>query len=357
MNHVPDLTSQLNLDAKFSRSPFGGNHRTILITKTFSSTGDFAFNNLLHHFSRKEPKTPILLVTLSQNWANYSASAAKCGHNLRKSTNGGNIEVLNIMDLLYESIKKVDNEPTDASRTRLQMRDDRTLDGCDLTHETIISKIRSFISKHSEPLDQVYGETCPAPSNNTTMKHVIIMIDDLTILRAVGFSECDVYKIFSTLDKELRDRSQKLPETSLSHFIVQATTIKAGGHDMRGVDKLLTNYSLSNMENLSDLCISLKPLDTGYSPRVDGTVKIIDNRLQAHQRLSTETPPSSSGSSLSKQGDCLDATQPAPKFQFTPMTSSSLFRGNQAGDIGAKRAFFYKLGDRRARLTSSALII
>lgn len=306
MANVPDLMSLLCLDAKFSSSPFGGQHRTILISKDFSNSGDFVISNLLQHFSRKEPNTPILLVTMCHDWSNYSARAAKCGFNLRRTQNGGMIEVINLMSEYLSAIKKdslISLEP------------------CRIISDSVIKFIKTHASEpHSEN------------SGARMVKPLIIIIDDLSMLLTIGAKPNEIYRLFSSIDKSLRDRSKELQSNFLSHFVVQ--TMATSPNPKQNLAKSCANndldYLISNLENLCDLTLILKPLITGYSTRVDGTITIIDNRLALpNKQAEIATPSLFAGSSFSL--------------------------GNKV-DVGVKKAFFFKLSDRRIRLTSSALI-
>lgn len=296
MTNIPDLTTVLCLDPKMSSSPFGGNHRTILISKDYTNSSDFAFNSLLHYHVRKDPNTSILLVTLAHEWTNYSASAAKCGYNLRRTQNKGNIEVLNVMSAFLNAVTS----------------GDQTFSPC----EYILKSVSSFIKDHTNT--EIGGP----------IKPIIVMIDDISLLLSINSKNNEVYQLFSSIDRSLRDRSQKLSDNQLSHFIVQTMVKNYKPNDTYQDEECDINHIVANMENLSDISLSLKPLNTGYSTRVDGTIKIIDNRLP------TLYPPASQ--------------------QLPPITSLLV---ESAGEIGTKKAFFFKLGDRRVRLTSSALIL
>lgn len=288
MASILDLISLLSLDAKSSVSTFGGHHRTILISKDYTNY-DFVFNNLLQHFARKELHTPTLIITLSQDWANYSSCAAKCGSNLRRSQNRsqakGNIEVLNMMSKYLEVI---------------QQGGEMQFKPCQFIKDYIID----FIEHSSDGLPN--------------FKPVIIMIDDFSILLNMGCQAREIYQLFYSIDNFLRRRSESLKEDQLSHLVIQTTSSQS---ETPTPDDGWT-FVIANMENQSDIVMTLKPLKTGYSTRVDGTIKIVDNRL----------PMCNKNSPL--------PSQPA------------LFRG----EIGLKKAFFFKHGDRRVRLTSSALI-
>lgn len=302
MANVPDLLNLLCLDSRQSRSPFGGRHRTILISKDFTNSGDFVFGNLLQHFGRREPNTQILLVTLSHDWTNYSASSAKCGFNLRRSQNMGNIDVLNVMEKFLTNIE--DGE-------------------CGFNYcNYIMEQVYNFIQKHT-----LYK---PGETVTKTIKPVTVMIDDLSILLTIGLQLNEIYRLVLSLDKMLRNRSEDLEPDHNGHLVIQTlfTNLRAK-HSKRPNDNNL-NHLISNIENICDLCITLKPLDTGHSTRVDGTIKIVDNRLP------TRPSPSS---------------KPRPPLQV----STSMFP-EMSSDIGSTKAYFFKLGDRRVRLTSSALI-
>uniref|UniRef100_A0A6G1S6L8 Elongator complex protein 6 n=1 Tax=Aceria tosichella TaxID=561515 RepID=A0A6G1S6L8_9ACAR len=303
MSAAPDLMGLLSLDPGLSCSPFGGNHRFILIEKDFSNSGDFVFNSLLQHFGRREPNTQILLVTLSHNWLNYSVGAAKCGFNLRRKQNmAGNIDVLSMMDKYLDDISKGANETN----------------YCDY----ILEQVTKF-------LDNPNNEPTSGQSIARAAKSSVVMIDDLSILLTIGCSLRDVIRLMLTIDQTLRSKSENLPPGRLNHLIVQTmfTNIRAK-QDHCPEDNQL-NFLLTNLENICDLHLILKPLETGHSTRVDGTIKFIDNRLPSKQN-------SSSGDSR-------------------PNILSNILSGSSA-DIGTKKAYFYKLSDRRVRLTSSAFI-
>lgn len=297
MAHIPDLVNLLCLDPKYSSSPFGGRSRTILISKDFTNNGDFLLNNLLQHFAKKEPDSSILLVTLSQNWTNYSAVAAKCGSNLRRSKANGNIDVINVMNIYLNVI-----------------REGKNFNAC----KFIDDSVKLFIKEHHIKTDD--GQT----TNANRPIHVIL--DDMSILLSIGSKHNDVFKLFCSLDKMLRDRSKEMLNDRLSHLIVQTLTpnTKFAPSGPNGDDLSLL---VINMENLCDLSITIKSLETGYSTRVDGTIKIVDNRLK-----SSNLPPKSAIA------------------QLLPSVASI------SGDIGTKKAFFFKVGDRGVRLTKSALI-
>lgn len=290
----------LSLDPKMSVSPFGGQHRTILISKDYTNSSDFAYNNLLHYFVRKEPHTPMLLVTLSHEWSNYSASAAKCGYNLRRTQNNGNIQVLNVMSAFMDALKS----------------GDQTFKPCDF----IIGAVANFI-----------GQNTGNQTDPDLIKPLIIMIDDISLLLSINSKPNEVYQLFSSIDRSLRDRSRRLIKSQSSHFIVQ-TMVKNNqtSHEVCRDEEedCNINYIVANLENLCDISLTLKPLNTGYSTRVDGTIKIVDKRL------------------------------PVPNQPRGPTLGSiTTLLAESAGEIGMKRAFFFKLGDRRVRLTSSALIL
>lgn len=311
MATIPDLVTILNLDAQKSVSPFGGKHRTILISKTYSNTGDFVFNNLLHHFVRKEMTTPILLVTLNHDWSNYSSIAAKCGFNLRRTQNSGTIEVLDMMCEWLNAVKEGDTN----------------FNPCDC----IQNYVNSFINLHTPP-ENVSEENEAVAETQVSTKPLIVMIDDLSILLSIHPNPNEVFRMFSLINKSLRSRSQDITCGKLSHLIVQTMMTSPKDEDL--------NWRVySNIENLCDLIMILRPLETGHSTRVDGTIKIIDNRRPTEAEASTKSSPSTGMSSL-----------------MSTLRLPSTVIPDGLGDIGTKRALFYKLGDRRVRLTSSALI-
>lgn len=336
MANVPDFLNLLCLDPKHSQSPFGGRNRTILIAKDFNNSADFAFNSLLQHFGRKEPNTRILLVTLSHDWSNYSASSAKCGFNLRKIQNMGNIQVLNVMDKFLENITS-GGQDDDGQKL---------FNYCQFIKESVID----FIDRNNndQTKDNRYDSSTGENNEKTdtpkkVMRPTIVMIDDLSILLTIGSSVNEVFQLVLSLNTLLRTGSECLPADRVNHFIIQTmfTNINTKQHKQpRQISDKNLNYLISNIENICDVCITLKPLDTGHSNRVDGTIKILDNRLKVSQNHPDKT---AAASSL--------PPKPLPLQQLSmgmfPDTSS---------DIGSTRAYFYKLGDRRARLTSSALI-
>lgn len=290
MSSIPDLISLLCLDSKHSRSPFGGSHRTVLIERDFSNLGDFAFNNFLSHFGRKEPETSVLLISLSHEWTNYSAIAAKCGFNLRRDQNSGNIVVLSVMS---EYLKAT-------------CENDKDFNPCLFVQR----QVESFIDRHSSTAD--------------LCKNVpIVMLDDLSILTHLNSQPKEVYNLFIYLDQLMRCRTRINPSARLSYLIIQSMHInlKKIEHSKGSIDTKL-NHLLANIVNSCDITLVLRPLETGHSTRVDGTIKIIDNRLP-----------------ISARADNLP----------------SLFPRNSAS-IGVQQAFFYKVSDRRVRLTTSAVI-
>lgn len=303
MTSAPDLLNLLCLDPRQSLSPFGQQHRTLLIAKDYTNSGDFVFNSLLQYFGRREPNTQILLVTLSHNWASYSASATRCGFNLRRTQNLGNIEVFDLMETFFEESK------------RGQANVDKY---CDMIYE----RIASFVNNQT---------TSSLNDDHQPKKPIAIMIDDLSILPTIGVSPGQVLMMVVSIDKLLRKQSRVLPDGRANHLVVQTmfTNFKSAQTNRPCDDDL--NHLISNLENMSDLSIYLKPLDTGHSTRVDGTIKVVDNRLPAKSPSPQKSSPQTHKLMLS----------------MFPEVS---------GDIGAKKAYFYKLGDRRVRLTSSALI-
>lgn len=298
MAHIPDLISLLCLDPKYSLSPYGGQHRTILISRDFTNNGDFLLNNLLQHFAKKEPDASILLVTLSHDWSNYSSIAAKCGSNLRRSETNGNIDVLNVMKEYLNSISR-----------------GQSFNAC----QFISDSTSEFIRGHSMKSDD--GKT-----SDGKLRPIHVIVDDISILLSIGSKHNDVFKLFCLINNIMRDRSKELRKDRLSHLIVQTLTSNSK-FTPSGPNGDNLNHLVMNIENLCDLSITLKTLETGYSMKVDGTIKIVDNRLK-----SLNLPPKSSIAQL---------------LPNTAMVS---------GDVGSKRAFFFKVGDRRVRLTTSALI-
>lgn len=294
MAQIPDLISLLCLDAQSSTSPFGGQHRTILISKDFTNNGDFVLNNLLQNLAKKEPNSSILVVTISHDWSNYSSIAAKCGSNLRKSESKGNIDVLNVMEAFLETI-----------------RNGQKFNACHFIGESVAE----FIKDHS------------SGSDNNLIRPINVIIDDISILLSIGSKHNDVFRLFCSINQALRDRSRQIQKDCLSHFIVQTLTSNSKFESSSSANSDNLNYLVNNIENYCDLSLTLKSLETGYSMRVDGTIKIIDNRLK-----SSNLPP---------------------KGAFALMVPRI---ASVSGDIGLKKAFFFKVGDRRARLSTSALI-
>lgn len=298
---VPDLINVLNLDVKLSKSPYYGQHRTFLIAKDYTNVGDFAFNNLLQHYSRKEPNTPILLVTLNQSWSNYSACAAKCGYNVRRSHNSGNIDILDVMaEYLNEGTERF--EPAGM---------------CNF----IFGAICDFTQKYAPETDE---------AGNRVAKPVIIMIDDFSVMRSLEACPRTLYRMFVKIDKLLRDRSRDIKGVGqASHLIVQTMTTYLKPNESYEDMKDDLSYLTANLASLCDIAITIMPLESGYSTRIDGIIRIVDNRLPT--------------------------TEPKPTSKSSMKLPTSLFADLQ-GEIGLKRAYFFKLGDRRAKLTSSALL-
>jgi hypothetical protein len=300
---VPDLMSLLSLDPRLSKSPFGSNHRFILIEKDFTNSGDFVFNNLLQHFGKREPNTQVLLVTLSHSWRNYSVSAAKCGFNLMKKQNStGNIDVLSIMDKYLEDMS---NSSSD-------------INYCDY-----------IVERTTEFLDNLENESTSGTSLTRPAKSASVMIDDLSILLTIGCSPRDITRMILNIDQLLRSRSDSLPPGRLHHLIVQTMFVNLRKNEDHSSDYEELNFILRNLENICDLHLTLKPLETGHSTRVDGTIKFVDNRIASKD----------------------DGTAGGSRSGIL----SNMLTGASA-DIGSKKAYFYKLGDKRVRLTSSAFI-
>lgn len=270
-----DLMNLLCLDARHSRSPFGGQHRQILVSKAYNNSGDFVFNNLLQHFGRREPNSSILLITLSHDWSNYSIASSKCGFNLRRKENGGNISIIDVMKKFLLDTKQGLEE-----------------NYCSY----ILEQFNQFLCNLSSG-DQAH-----------TKRPITVMLDDLSVLESLGHDHHSIYQMTSNLSNKLRNESTRLAQNHLNHLIIQSSGC---------LDKML-----SNLQNTSDICLIMRPLDTGHSTRVDGTLTIIDNRLPSRVNQ-----------------------QP---------TSILLAKSNE---IGSKNTYFFKLGDRRVRLTTSALII
>lgn len=301
-----DLMSLLCLDPKFSLSPFGGNHRTVLIERDFSNSSDFVLNSLLHHLGRREPNTQILLITLSHDWIHYSACAAKCGFNLRKRQSMGNVDVLDIMERYLDDLCK-------GAQTNY----------CDL----ILEEVKKFIETQSigmQQSNQKMDDSAPRP--------IAILFDDLSLLSLLGAEHSEIYRLVTAIDSIMRHKSKQLQTGRLSHLIVQTlfTNVKRKQTHIPSDDDL--NFLVANLSNMCDICLTLRRLETGHSTRVDGTIKIQDKRLP----VITKTDPSAS-------------ERPSAH------PSLSMFGGSVA-DIGSEKAYYYKLSDRRVRLTSSALI-
>lgn len=310
MANVPDLMTLLSLGSRQSQSPFGGQHKTILIERDYCNAGDFVFLNILQHFARREPDTRILLVTLHHDWTNYSAAAAKCGFNIRRSQNMGNIDVINIMSLYYESLKSGQED---------------SFNPC----KHIKNCLSSFLADgdHSARDNTVETEHDQSPRVKNSSKPSIIMIDDLSSLLLTGASHDDVISLICNTDKLMREQSLKLQPDRCNLFVLQtiAPLAKPKDSNLSTRDSQLSQLTM-NLKNFCDLNIILRPLETGHSTRVDGTIRIIDNRLPAR-------------------------TKPA-----APSVSGLTLLGDTSIDIGTNKAFFFKLSDRRVRLTTSALI-
>ena len=269
-----DLMNLLCLDPKHSTSPFGGQFRQILLSKDHTNTGDFVFHYLLQHFGRREPNSSVLLVTLSHDWSNYSIASTKCGFSIRQTENGGNIVVVDIIQRFLQD----------------------TILGLEVNYcEYIVEQFRLFMEKCAEQ-----NGTAPA-------KPVTVMIDDLGILLSLHHRATDIYHMISTISGRLRDLSTHLKSNHLNHVILQTSS------DLGG--------TLANIINSSDVLLTLRPLETGHSTRVDGTIMISDNRLpRENKQMQLATP--------------LMATK----------------------TVGMKKTYFYKLSDRRVRLTNSVVM-
>lgn len=139
-----------------------------------------------------------------------------------------------------------------------------------------------------------------------------VMLDDISVLESLGYAVNTIYQLISEISESLRDNSRRLAANQLHHLIFQTSSP--------------VNDLLSSLQNTSDLYISLRPLDTGHSTRVDGTMTISDHRLP-----------------------CVNSDRQMPTVASLALNSSK--------DIGCRKTYFFKLGDRRVRLTTSALIM
>jgi len=211
------------------------------------------------------------MINLSHNWSNYSIASSKCGFNLKKKDNGGNISIIDLQtEYLSAALKGAE------------------IDLCKL----------------------VYDRFCAFMKETKRGKPVIVMIDDLSIFSSIGYDNTVIHQLIRQISNRLREDSSELTNEQLNHMIIQSSD------DLRGL--------IQSLRNSSDIYMVIRPLETGHSTVVDGTLRITDIRL-----------PNDSGN---KQiHSTLSFAQPT--------------------NIGCRRSFFYKLGDRRVRLTTSAPIL
>lgn len=304
---APDLMNLLCLEPGPSKSAYGGQHRRLLIQRDFSNSGDFVFNNLIQHFGKRQPNTPTLLVNLSHDWLHYSACAAKCGFNLRRRQNMGNIEVLNVMEMFLDD-----------------MCAGVQADHCD----TILKEAKKFIEAvegdNDKGKQQVAGVGCQ-DAQSRPVQPVAIMFDDLSILATLGASQAAIHQLVNGIDFILRERSKNHSNGCNSHLVIQTMCTNVRPKQALAPGGLDLNFLLANLSDQSDMVITLKPLESGHSTKVDGTIEIVDNRLPATQ-----------------------GNYGAPRLNLLSSLSA---------DIGLKRLYYYKLADRRARLTPNALAL
>lgn len=312
MANVPDLMSLLCLSSSQSHSPFGGQHRTILIEKDYFNAGDFVFSSILQHYGRREPNSRIVLFTLLHDWTNYSAAAAKCGANLRRTQNMGNIDVVDLMSLYCESLKA---------------GTDLRFNSCKYLKDYLQ---RYFLQRTSEDCGDINKTQECRPEPQASKNPVIVMIDDLSSLLVTGSTCDDVVCLLSTIDSLMRKQSCQLQSGLCNLLVLQTMTPSCvePGSNFTPRDSLLKQLVM-NLRNSCDLIVALRPLETGHSTRVDGTLKIIDNRLPTLE----------------------------PKTNTSAASTSALsFMGDAPMQIGTSKAYFFKLSDRRVRLTTSAMI-
>lgn len=304
-SHIDKDSSHTQLDS----TTYIGQHRTILIGKDFTNHSDFAFNLLVQHFTKKDPKTPILFFCLEHTWKHYTAWAARCGVNFRTVDNDGSIEVASFIDYIGQKISKGEAQSI-------------------APMDFIIDRVNNFLDRHTlgAPVDPDTRQAKPG----TRFKPVVIALDNLIHLNMLGAENADLYRIFSRIDGELRDRtSQFYMEGQTSHFICQLSRrtshvehpIKDGClHDV--------NFCFASLENLCDICIKFAPLESGFSHLIDGSILINDYRFIE--------PP------------VIPRSQTEAHTILNPIMKESL------GLVGKTKTYFYKQEGRKVRLIKKA---
>lgn len=275
MSNLPDFATLLRIEQNQSSgtSPFTDTQTTtILIAKDSSNSADFAFNSLLQNFSKQRNSVPTLLITTLNPYSHYSACAAKSGVNLRTTDKGGNIQVLNILDpLIYSNNSK--------------------------TREVITELILSSVSKL---LQECKSKSKLNDGNSYSYTPVAIMIDDFSVLLSLGFDRSRVFTLISQISNFMNTHVSNLSCNSSNYLVLQ--TLFQNSYEISSINNLVYN-----LVDQCDLYISIQPLKTGYSERVDGIVELTDNRLFAD--------------------NC----------------------------VGGNKSFYYKLNDRRVKLLAHAL--
>lgn len=131
-----------------------------------------------------------------------------------------------------------------------------------------------------------------------------VMIDDITSFYNIGLSRVDITHLFHTIHTHL-DKHQ----SGCNYFIVQGLNIDS--------------FILS-LANFSDIFLLIQPLNTGFSKLVDGTISIFDNRVPKKKDAS-------------------------PTNTIDNLTSR--LTGRNKFDIGCHRELFFKLSERKVKLT------
>lgn len=222
----------------------------------------------------------------------------------------GNIDVINLMSLYYESLKSGNEDEFNSAK---YLKDHL---------QTYLSQAPAGCTDNA---NQGYGSKLQADQQQP----LIIMIDDLSSLLTTGSTCADVVSLISSLDCLMRKQSKTLQHDRCNLLVVQTTVACVKPKISFSSRESQLRQLVMHLKNSCDLFIALRPLETGHSTRVDGTVRIFDNRLPTRESKLAASAPSTSGLSLLGE---------------TPVS------------IGTNKAFFFKLSDRRVRLTTSALI-
>lgn len=246
----PDLINLLELDATANK------HQNVVIAGPDLNNADFAISALLQHFCRRNP-IPVCLLTLFKNWDNYTACAAKNGTNLRRTSNGGNVEIIDLMSQYLNN--NICDKDTPVSK------------------EDIFGSIKKFIEIHSHSANDQKKVTEVGQSKNNFS--IVIMIDDLSCLEYLGLSHAEILEMFEEISALLTSHCNE--KKDFSSLVVIQSHYNQDAHEL--YDDMDTNTLIRLLAHSSDIFLEISPLPTGYSRQTDGFIKINDYRTKYNE--------------------------------------------------------------------------